>query len=111
MLTGAVMSGAVFRYSSVFAKNGLLQQTPRSFIAVIVLIGFRVILKSSLLLHTAYVSTKPKCPVISYWVRFLPTTNLRFSKNRYYTVGLYTDVNFSGAKKILSKVFCFIRIV
>lgn len=88
-------------------NNGLLQQTPRSFIAIIVLNGFHVILKSSLLLHTAYVSTKPTFPVISYWVRFVPTTNFRFSMNRYYTVGLYTDVNFSGAKYLLSKVFSF----
>lgn len=69
-------------------NNGLLQQTPRSFIAVIVLNGFRVILKRSLLLHTAYASTIPKSPVISYWVRFVPTTNFRFSMNRYYTVDI-----------------------
>lgn len=100
-----MLTGAVFSYTSVSANNGLLQQTPRSFIAVIVLNGFRVILKSSLLLHTAYVSTKPTFPVIYYWVRFVPTKNLRFSMNRCYTVGLYTDVNFSGAKYVLSKVF------
>lgn len=98
-----MLTGAVFSYTSVSANNGLLQQTPRSFIAVIVLNGFRVILKSSLLHHTAYVSTKPTFPVIYYWVRFVPTTNFRFSMNRYYTVGV-TRIIFGPLKCLYSAV-------
>lgn len=78
MLTGAVMSGAVFSYTSVSANNGLLQQTPPSFIAVIVLNGFPVILKNSLLLHTRMSVLNQNLPLFPIGSVLCPQQTLDF---------------------------------